>query len=188
MGGGNESANLVNLTPEEHFVAHQLLVKMYPEIGALATAAYMMTVASTQQVRSNKLYGWLRRKHAANISSIQTKRNSQAGTCWIHKMDQVTKIPLTSLDEYTANGWKRGRTSNANCEVCGVDSGSKERRFCKDHRPFNRSEPKISDRIFLETLLFNNRNILRTIKQLNMGGMGTNYSRAKRLLSLHDRP
>ena len=32
MGGGNELANLVNLTAEEHYVAHQLLVKMYPEV------------------------------------------------------------------------------------------------------------------------------------------------------------
>jgi hypothetical protein len=30
MGGNNEKINLVYLTPEEHYVAHQLLVKMYP--------------------------------------------------------------------------------------------------------------------------------------------------------------
>jgi hypothetical protein len=29
MGGDNSPANIVALTPEEHYVAHQLLVKMY---------------------------------------------------------------------------------------------------------------------------------------------------------------
>lgn len=185
MGGGDELSNLVNLTPEEHFLAHQLLVKMYPEHGALATAAYMMTVSSTRQVRSNKLYGWLRRKHALNISTIQKSRNSQAGTCWVHKIDQVKKIPLSSLDGYITDGWKRGRTSNTRCEVCDDDTGSKERRFCKSHRPIKRMTPLISDQMFLQTLILNDRNILKTIKQLNMSGMGTN-SRARRLLALHD--
>jgi hypothetical protein len=32
MDGSDLVSNLVYLTPEEHYVAHQLLVKMYPEI------------------------------------------------------------------------------------------------------------------------------------------------------------
>ena len=32
MGGGNESSNLVQLTAEEHYVAHQLLHKMHPDV------------------------------------------------------------------------------------------------------------------------------------------------------------
>ena len=30
MGGSDDLDNLVDLTPEEHYVAHQLLVKMHP--------------------------------------------------------------------------------------------------------------------------------------------------------------
>lgn len=48
MGGGNEPANIVRLTAEEHFVAHQLLVKMFPE--------------------HRGLIGWLRRRFSAMIS------------------------------------------------------------------------------------------------------------------------
>lgn len=33
MGGSDEPENIANLAPEEHFVAHQLLVKIYPEIN-----------------------------------------------------------------------------------------------------------------------------------------------------------
>lgn len=76
MGGSNSKVNLVKLTPEEHYVAHQLLVKMYPENARLLYAATFMT--SKKSTRNNKMYGWLRRqsaKYAANRKhSEQTKR------------------------------------------------------------------------------------------------------------------
>jgi hypothetical protein len=62
MGGSNSPNNLVDLTPEEHYVAHQLLVKMYPKNLKLLHAANMMTVSSKKQNRNNKRYGWLKKK------------------------------------------------------------------------------------------------------------------------------
>lgn len=59
MGGTDDKSNLVKLTPEAHYVAHQLLVKMFPEHRGLIFAANMM--GNTRQ--TNKSYGWLRRKH-----------------------------------------------------------------------------------------------------------------------------
>lgn len=59
-GGTNHRDNLVDLTAEEHFVAHQLLVKMYPAHRGLALAAAKMAGRCTR----NKAYGWLRRKLA----------------------------------------------------------------------------------------------------------------------------
>jgi hypothetical protein len=63
MGGTNEQANLVSLTPEEHYVAHQLLVKMYPSNRKLLYAAKMM--GSTRP--TNKLYGWLKRRFSDDM-------------------------------------------------------------------------------------------------------------------------
>jgi len=60
MGGGNEEANLVELTPEEHYVAHQLLVKMYPARARLVYAVNIMSKRCT----GNKAYGWIRRRLA----------------------------------------------------------------------------------------------------------------------------
>jgi len=69
MGGGDEKANLVDLTPEEHYVAHQLLVKMYPRISGLWFACVMMT--TSLEGRNNKLYGWIRKnankKHSNSV-------------------------------------------------------------------------------------------------------------------------
>lgn len=61
MNGTDEPENLVELTPEEHYLAHQLLVKMYPDQPRLAYATNMMTVNRT----NNKLYGWVRRRMSA---------------------------------------------------------------------------------------------------------------------------
>lgn len=42
MGGGNEKSNLVKLSAKEHFVAHHLLMKIYPSNKKLAKAFTMM--------------------------------------------------------------------------------------------------------------------------------------------------
>ena len=60
MEGDNKPSNIVELTAEEHYVAHQLLVKMYPSVRGLATAAVRMA----KQCTGNKAYGWLRKRHA----------------------------------------------------------------------------------------------------------------------------
>lgn len=70
MGGTDDKENLVYLTPEEHFVAHQLLVKIYPGNDKLYYAAMMMTVGNK---RNNKEYGWLKRKR------IEILKESQKG-------------------------------------------------------------------------------------------------------------
>jgi len=62
LGGNNDIENLVNLTPEEHYICHQLLVKIHPKNRSLLYAATMMCGKSPSHKRNNKLYGWLRRK------------------------------------------------------------------------------------------------------------------------------
>ena len=59
MGGTDATDNLVYLTPEEHYLAHLLLVKIYPEETRLVFAAHMMSVGKS---RNNKVYGWLKKK------------------------------------------------------------------------------------------------------------------------------
>lgn len=60
MGGGDEQGNIVRLTAEEHYVAHQLLVKMHPRNGRLTHAAVLMAKRAT----GNKAYAWLRNRNS----------------------------------------------------------------------------------------------------------------------------
>jgi hypothetical protein len=63
LGGTDESHNLVELTPEEHYTCHQLLVKIYPDNNKILNAAMFMT-ANGMGRRSNKVYGWLKRRYS----------------------------------------------------------------------------------------------------------------------------
>jgi hypothetical protein len=62
MGGSNHKSNIVRLTAAEHFVVHQLLVKMHPGNKYLIAAVQMMTIGTQFVVRNNKLYSWVRAK------------------------------------------------------------------------------------------------------------------------------
>uniref|UniRef100_A0A173GAZ5 Putative homing endonuclease n=1 Tax=Escherichia phage UFV-AREG1 TaxID=1837867 RepID=A0A173GAZ5_9CAUD len=71
LGGSNDASNLVDLTPEEHYVAHQLLVKIHPNSLKLSYAAIKMSVYSKDNIErknTNKRHGWLRRKLAISVS------------------------------------------------------------------------------------------------------------------------
>lgn len=73
IGGGDEKNNLVQLTAEEHYVAHQLLHKMYPHVKGLLYALISMT-GNPHGHRSNKVYGWMRKKHSENLSGVSIER------------------------------------------------------------------------------------------------------------------
>lgn len=62
MGGGDGRENLVDLTPEEHYIAHLLLCKIHPGNIKLVCAAMMMCVNSNHTKRNNKAVGWARRR------------------------------------------------------------------------------------------------------------------------------
>lgn len=72
MGGSDDPQNIVLLLPEEHYLAHQLLIKMtlYKESihwNKLVYSANMMTVGNN---RNNKLYGWVKRQ----LSEVKSKK------------------------------------------------------------------------------------------------------------------
>lgn len=80
--GGNDSlSNLVRLTPEEHYTAHLLLVKIYQDKNQqiyqkLLYACNLMSGPSNIG-RKNKYYGWVKRRlsetRTGTTHSIETK-------------------------------------------------------------------------------------------------------------------
>lgn len=107
LGGSDKTSNLVKLTPEEHYVAHQLLVKMHPEHSGLVFAALRMTHHSSGRRINNKAYGWLRKKYSNVMKGKTGNRNSSYGRSWYH--DPATFISGKFLKEDIPEGWVRGR-------------------------------------------------------------------------------
>ena len=101
MGGTDDASNLVELPAEEHYIAHLLLVKMYPDSHRLSFAAIKMTGGNKYQNRSNKLYGWLKREHSRRYSLNET------GKKYYHK--GKTNIKLHD-GEQVPEGFVKGRS------------------------------------------------------------------------------
>jgi len=152
MNGNDDKDNLVNLTAREHFVAHILLVKIYPEHKGLINAVNMMTVTSDKIVRNNRMYGWLKEKFSERMSELQTgSTNSQYGTIWIcnikEEINKKIKKPL--LETYIDEGWITGRSKwklVKNCRNCNEEFISEKANFCdrKCHTEFRRKEGHVS--------------------------------------------
>lgn len=113
MGGSDDENNLVRLTPEEHYVAHQLLFKMHPHNPKLAHAAFVMT-RSQNGKRSNKLYSWVRRAHAEAMSNREITdefRKNCSASALKRKQDPVkvaAGIEAAKLKNKNRKVWNKG--------------------------------------------------------------------------------
>jgi hypothetical protein len=113
LGGSDDKYNLVELTAREHFIAHLLLLKIYPNKYSLIKAVQMMCVYSNNQERSmNRMYGWLKERFSIEMSKSQTgEGNSQFGTKWIYNLDLKESKRILKT-EPIPNGWFAGRVVN----------------------------------------------------------------------------
>ena len=125
MNGSNDIENIVALTPEEHYVAHQLLVKIYPGNHKLIYAAHMMTIGGSTHLRNNKLYGWLRKKWNEEIKGntnakgyIHTKEarkrmsKSKKGKTW----DEIYGIKGAKLKKEKTSNSMKGNKNVLDCK------------------------------------------------------------------------
>ena len=79
MGGTDSEDNLVELTPEEHYLCHQLLAKMYPDNIKLAYACALLSGGTIRMNR--RLFGWLRTRISENWKGDKNpqRTNPRAG-------------------------------------------------------------------------------------------------------------
>lgn len=115
MGGSDENTNLVALYPDEHFLAHILLLKIHKNTKyrhQLAKAVqHMCCVSKNHDGKriTRKLYGWLKREHALAMSvASKGAGNSQFGTMWICNITTQENKKIRKTD-IIPNGWIIGR-------------------------------------------------------------------------------
>ena len=77
LNGSNDRANMVFLTASEHFVAHQLLAKIYPGNSKFINACSLMCIDPYGNRIHNKMYGWLKIKNS-EARTGQTKENNKS--------------------------------------------------------------------------------------------------------------
>lgn len=119
MGGGNEPVNLVYLTAEEHLVAHELLVNIYPDVRGLVIAAVRMA----RKCGGNKAYGWLRRKAAEAMRGNTHARGIK------HSPETRAKVSASML----GNTHMLGKTPSIETRA-KMSAAHKGRVFTAEHR------------------------------------------------------
>ena len=135
MGGTDELTNIVKLTGREHFTAHLLLTKIYPNNDKLLFAAAMMCASNIILAgrSKNKMYSWLKVKRNQALSRTSAgSNNSQYGSVWItdgvnSKKSKVGQCPT---------GWFLGRSitqcRNKVCPQCNVTHTHRTSKFCSE--------------------------------------------------------
>jgi len=122
LGGADHTDNLVKLTAEEHYIAHQLLVKIYPTNRSLLHAAIMMIPESSKHERNNKLYGWLRKRFSEQRKKDAAGENNPTfGQKWFHCPETLHAVRTYPGSE--PNGYVLGRAPQHRkryCKSCGV--------------------------------------------------------------------
>lgn len=192
LGGTDDRSNLVDLTPEEHYVAHQLLIKIYNN-PKLIHAAAMMTVTNRRHQkigRGNKLYGWLRRRLQKIAKQRTGNSNGSFGKPWFHNPTTGESGKFKIGEE--PNGWIRGRIAikNNNCIKCNSITKTKLQKYCDACRKTLKEKTVIknikqksefTDEEKLQALKNNDWNIRRALFSLGLNDSGTHYKVMKRL-------
>lgn len=85
LGGADSKENLIRLTGREHFIAHWLLVKLYPENEKLKTALFLM--CHSKKYKGKKVGSKLFEKLRANDASQKRRENLT-----VEKLRQVIEL------------------------------------------------------------------------------------------------
>ena len=193
LGGSNDRENLVALTPEEHFLAHQLLVKIYNN-HKLVYAANMMCISSPTTKRNNKLYGWLRRRMARAAKTRVGDKNGSFGRCWYH--DPATKEAGKFLSGDQPATWIAGRVPKKikHCLGCQAPTETITQSWCHSCRKIMRKTLKkqtvfksekvkkeYTEQDKVDALKNSNGNIRRALFSLGLNDSGSHYKMMKKL-------
>ena len=132
LGGTNDLNNLVDLTPEEHYLAHQLLVKIHPGNKSLiyAVSAMCMSAHSKGMIRNNKMYGWIRRaiseirkgvpRSVETRAKIKAKRKLQ-----LMNPETGLKISKKAKGRKLSDQWKANISSGQKGRIVTPDTRNK---------------------------------------------------------------
>jgi len=152
IGGGDKITNLVNLYPEEHYVAHQLLVKIHPGNAKLVFAAFMMSVSNSKIKRNNKLYGWIKRRRFAEPMSLETRNKissalaGRTGSPWGEERRKLLSVPNSKkANKGEQNGFYGKKHTDETIRILSEKCGNIHRGRPKSEETINKMINSFTD-------------------------------------------
>lgn len=167
LGGTDLPENLVNLTAEEHYVAHQLLMKMYPKHNGLVWAAIQMIGLHNGQRSNNKIYGWIRKKHQLVAKQRVGDKNGSFGKPWYY--DPVSSKAGKFKCGEQPQGWLVGRCA----------------RRIRPKRDKRQKQKEITEQRYYDALL-QATSISGALRLLKLQTRGAGYSRLKAVVEKYN--
>lgn len=131
VGGTNNISNLVELTLREHYFAHELLVRIYPESNELKYALWMMTVTTKSAIENHRCHRGRRisdlYKYDKEIT-ISCNQYEYAKEQYI--LGKSTKRYSKEEKERVSKGTVKGMMSENAIRSC--NKGSKDTKWYRD--------------------------------------------------------
>lgn len=152
IGGDDSNNNIVDLYPEEHYVAHQLLMKIYPNNPKLIFATFMMSVSNTSMKRNNKLYGWIKRRRFSEPMPIETRNKisrsltGRSGTPWGDHRRKLLSVPNPKkANKGEKNGFYRKEHTYETKKILSEKCGNIHRGKSKSKETINKMINSFTD-------------------------------------------
>lgn len=192
LGGQDNKENLSILTPEEHYIAHQLLVKIYPDHTGLLWAAIQLTGHPNGKRNNNKIYGWLKRRYSKVAKQRTGKKNGSYNRLWFY--DPATGKNGKFKKEEVPTGWIKGRAPvkfiDRYCDMCNtwidkiLPRRGKKIILCEDCRKEKRPKSLFLRKEEFLSIFNKTNNLHKTLKIMGYSGaVGEYFYQAKELLS-----
>lgn len=130
LGGSDDESNLVKLTASEHFICHQLLVKMYPNNHKLIHAARMMCVNNKHQRNrsNNKFYSWLRERNQKIQKGKLVSKSTRI------KMSNAVKNKKRISCKYCGKTGLVGNINRWHNDNCKLSPTPKNHKLTQEHK------------------------------------------------------
>ena len=144
MGGSDEHDNIAILSAREHYIAHQLLVKLHPGNYKIIYAARMMTVDKTGGRINNKQYEWLTKaflktdRSEIYNKSIETKRKRGTGKL---SPESIEKLKATLAKTNTNPEVRQRRIDGSKNRTVSPEGRAKLSAARKGNVPWNKGVP-----------------------------------------------
>lgn len=119
MGGTDAASNLVRLTAREHYLAHLLLVRIYPHERSLVFAAHMMTIDKHGHRYGNRKYEWLRIRHSKAVAESKRGNTHGLGT----KRTAATKLKMSLSMQGNQNNFGRTLGQETKDKISASNAG-----------------------------------------------------------------
>ena len=143
MGGKDNKENLIALFPEEHFIAHLLLAKIYPDDKGLLYAVRLMingkgTKDQNRDIKINhKSYAWIKKKYSEFMSEemkgkgnhFYGKKHTEESRAKISAKMKGRIFTEEALKSYATMGENQKGNNNPNAKTIKIFNSDDELQF-----------------------------------------------------------